>query len=86
VQDVVETWTRTYSLFSGDILGAVALCTAGIVWMVSTLIAVDKRTEVINVKLDHLVEAVDELTTRKARYDRPWTDAFPNIQAAREVN
>jgi len=26
------------------------------------------------------------LTTRKARYDRPWADAVPNIQAAREVN
>jgi hypothetical protein len=54
--------------------------------MVSTLIAVDKRTEVINVKLDHLVEAVDELSSRKASYDKPWADAVPNIQAARGTN
>ena len=66
--------------------GAVTLCTAGIVWMVSTLISVDKRTEVINVKLDHLVEAVDELSSRKASYDWPWADVVPNIQAARGSN
>ncbi len=54
--------------------------------MVSTLISVDKRTEVIDVKLDHLVEAVDELSSRKASYDWPWADVVPNIQAARGSN
>lgn len=82
MQDVVIDLDKNVQLIFWG--GAVTLCTAGIVWMVSTLIAVDKRTEVINVKLDHLVEAVDELSSRKARYDRPWADAIPNIQAARK--
>jgi len=63
--------------------GAVTLCTAGIVWMVSTLITVDKRTEVMNVKMDHLVQAVTTLTERQANLDKSWTNTFSNFQASR---
>ena len=59
------------------------LASAGLVWMVSTLISVDKRTEVMNVKMDHLVQAVTTLTERQANLDKSWTNTFSNFQAAR---
>ena len=55
----------------------------GLVWMISTLITVDKRTEVMDVKIDHLVQAVETLTERQASYDQSWTDALSNLQASR---
>ena len=60
-----------------------ALASAGIIWMVSTLITVDKRTEVMNVKMDHLVQAVTTLTERQANLDKSWTNTFSNFQASR---
>ena len=69
------------------------LITAGILWMVSTLVIVDKRTEVMDVKMDHLVQIVenlsnnvDELSTQKVNYDQPWTNVFPSIQASGRKN
>lgn len=59
------------------------LASAGLVWMVSTLISVDKRTEVMNVKMDHLVQAVTTLTERQANLDKSWTNTFSNFQASR---
>jgi len=44
---------------------------------------VDKRTEVMDVKIDHLVQAVESLTERQASYDQSWTDALSNLQASR---
>ena len=65
------------------------LASTGLVWVITTLIAVDKRTEVIGVKMevmdekiDHLVEAVSTLNTRKANYDQPWANSFPNIKTS----
>jgi hypothetical protein len=60
-----------------------ALASAGLIWMVSTLITVDKRTEVMNVKMDHLVQAVTTLTERQATLDKSWTNTFSNFQASR---
>ena len=60
-----------------------ALASAGIIWMESTLITVDKRTEVMNVKMDHLVQAVTTLTERQANLDKSWTNTFSNFQASR---
>ena len=61
--------------------------------MISTLISVDKRTEVIDVrmevmdeKIDHLVEAITELSTRNASYDRARTNVFPSHQASAGEN
>jgi len=59
------------------------LASAGLIWMVSTLITVDKRTEVMNVKMDHLVQAVTTLTERQATLDKSWTNTFSNFQASR---
>ena len=59
------------------------LASAGLVWMVSTLITVDKRTEVMNVKMDHLVQAVTTLTERQASLDKSWTNTFSNYQTSR---
>ncbi len=59
------------------------LGSAGLVWMISTLLTVDKRTEVMDVKIDHLVQAVESLTERQASYDQSWTDALSNLQASR---
>ncbi len=61
-----------------------ALASAGLIWMVSTLITVDKRTEVMNVKMDHLVQAVTTLTERQANLDQSWTNTFSNFQASRK--
>ena len=57
-----------------------ALASSGLVWMVATLIVVDKRTEVMNVKIDHVVQAIDERTRRKVVYDQPGTRNFSSIQ------
>tara|TARA_S200002703_G_C3651132_1_gene199899 strand:- start:25 stop:258 length:234 start_codon:yes stop_codon:yes gene_type:complete len=62
------------------------LGSAGLVWMISTLITVDKRTEVMDVKIDHLVQAVEDLAERQASYDKSWTNGLPNLQAARGDN
>jgi hypothetical protein len=37
----------------------VGLASTGLIWMISTLVTVDKRTEVMHVKIDHLVQAVE---------------------------
>ncbi len=58
------------------------LGSAGLVWMISTLLTVDKRTEVMDVKIDHLVQAVESLTERQASYDKSWTNVVPSIQAS----
>ena len=62
------------------------LASAGLIWMVSTLITVDKRTEVMDVKMDHVVQAINALTERQAHLDKSWTNVLPNLKAAREVN
>ena len=51
--------------------------------MVSTLITVDKRTEVMDVKMDHVVQAINALTERQATLDKSWTNTFSNFQASR---
>ena len=48
--------------------------------MVSTLVSVDKRTEVMDVKIDHLVVAIEGLTERQAFLDKSWTDVFSSIK------
>ena len=58
----------------------ITLCTGGIAWMISTLISVDKRTEVMHVKLDHLVQSVEQLTERQASYDRPWSNVVSGFK------
>ena len=65
------------------------LSSAGLVWMITTLISVDKRTEVMDVrmevmdeKIDHLVEVVTKLSTRQAQYDRSWSNVIPSHQAS----
>ncbi len=62
------------------------LGSAGLVWMISTLISVDKRTEVMDVKIDHLVQAVEDLAERQASYDKSWTNGLSNLQTARGDN
>jgi len=59
------------------------LASAGLIWMVSTLITVDKRTEVMDVKMDHVVQAINALTERQATLDKSWTNTFSNYQASR---
>ena len=60
----------------------VGLASTGLIWMISTLVSVDKRTEVMHVKIDHLVQAVEKLTERQATYDKPWSNVLPSIQAS----
>ena len=62
------------------------LGSAGLVWIISTLISVDKRTEVMDVKIDHLVQAVEDLAERQASYDKSWTNGLSNLQATRGDN
>ena len=65
------------------LLGAVVtLATGGVAWMVSTLISVDKRTEVMDVKIDHLVDAVEDIKERQFRFDKQGTNLIPSIQAS----
>ena len=67
------------------ILGTVlTLGAAGLMWMVSTLVSVDKRTEVINVKMDHLVETIDGLAEKQASIDKSWTDTLSSLSASRK--
>ena len=55
-------------------------------WTTETLIAVDKRTEVMDVKIDHLVQSVEELSERKFSLDKSWTNIIPSIQVTSEAN
>jgi ligand-binding SRPBCC domain-containing protein len=65
------------------LLGAVVtLGTGGVAWMVSTLISVDKRTEVMDVKIDHLVGAVEDIKERQFSFDKQGTNLIPSIQAS----
>ena len=72
-----RTMSKPYSLVI--FTAVVGLASTGLIWMISTLVTVDKRTEVMHVKIDHLVQAVEKLTERQANYDRPWTNAIPNF-------
>ena len=62
-----------------------SLASVGLIWMVSTLITVDKRTEVMDVKMDHVVQAINALTERQAHLDKSWTNTFSNYQTSRET-
>jgi hypothetical protein len=64
----------------------VGLASTGLIWMISTLVTVDKRTEVMNIKIDHLVQAVEKLTERQVTYDKPWSNVLPSIQASAGEN
>jgi len=69
------------------LLGAVVtLGTGGVAWMVSTLISVDKRTEVMDVKIDHLVDAVEDIKERQFSIDKQGTNLIPSIQASSKGN
>ena len=81
MQAVVERMDKNVQLLFWG--AGLTLGSAGLVWMISTLITVDKRTEVMDVKIDHLVQAVETLTERQASYDQSWTDAISNLQASR---
>ena len=63
-----------------------SLSSVGLVWMITTLITVDKRTEVMDVKIDHLVQSVEELSERKFSLDKSWTNVVPSIQVTSEAN
>ena len=63
-----------------------SLSSVGLIWMITTLISVDKRTEVMDVKIDHLVQSVEELTERKFSFDKSWTNIIPSIQVTSEAN
>tara|TARA_B100000073_G_scaffold332207_1_gene322443 strand:- start:491 stop:655 length:165 start_codon:yes stop_codon:yes gene_type:complete len=54
--------------------------------MITTLVSVDKRTEVMDVKIDHLVQSVEELSERKFSLDKSWTNIIPSIQVTSEAN
>jgi len=84
VQAVVERMDKNVQLLFWG--AGLTLGSAGLVWMISTLITVDKRTEVMDVKIDHLVQAVETLTERQASYDQSWTDALSNLQASKGDN
>ena len=84
MQDVVKVMDKNTQLL---VLGTVlTLCSAGLVWMVSTLVTVDKRTEVMDVKMDHLVQAIDRLTERQVALDKSWTDTVSNLQTSGRVD
>ena len=63
-----------------------SLSSVGLVWMITTLVSVDKRTEVMDVKIDHLVQSVEELSERKFSLDKSWTNIIPSIQVTSEAN
>ncbi len=63
-----------------------SLSSVGLVWMITTLITVDKRTEVMDVKIDHLVQSVEELSERKFSLDKSRTNIVPSIQVTSEAN
>jgi len=84
VQDVVRVMDKnTQLLVLGTIL---TLSSAGLIWIVSTLVTVDKRTEVMDVKMDHLVKAIDRLAERQAVLDKSWTDTVSNLKTSRRVD
>jgi hypothetical protein len=58
---------------------AVGLASTGLIWGISTLVTVDKRTEVMHIKIDHLVQAIEAISQRQASYDKPWTNVIPSI-------
>jgi inorganic pyrophosphatase len=83
VQDVVIDLDKNVQLM---LVGTfLTLASAGLIWMVSTLITVDKRTEVMDVKMDHVVQAINALTERQAHLDKSWTNTFSNYQTSRET-
>ena len=63
-----------------------SLSSVGLVWMITTLVSVDKRTEVMDVKIDHLVQSVEALSERKFSLDKSWTNIIPSIQVTSEAN
>ena len=63
-----------------------SLSSVGLIWMIATLVSVDKRTEVMDVKIDHLVQSVEELTERKFSFDKSLTNIIPSIQVTSEAN
>ena len=63
-----------------------SLSSVGLIWMITTLVSVDKRTEIMDVKIDHLVQSVEELTERKFSFDKSWTNIIPSIQVTSEAN
>ena len=63
-----------------------SLSSVGLIWVITTLVSVDKRTEVMDVKIDHLVQSVEELTERKFSFDKSWTNIIPSIQVTSEAN
>ncbi len=63
-----------------------SLSSVGLIWMITTLVSVDKRTEVMDVKIDHLVQSVEELSERKLSLDKSWTNIIPSIQVTSEAN
>lgn len=83
MQDVVIDLDKNVQLM---LVGTfLTLASAGLIWMVSTLITVDKRTEVMDVKMDHVVQAINALTERQAHLDKSWTNTFSNYQTSRET-
>jgi hypothetical protein len=63
-----------------------SLSSVGLVWMITTLVSVDKRTEVMDVKIDHLVQSVEALSERKFSLDKSRTNIVPSIQVTSEAN
>ena len=83
MQDVVIDLDKNVQLM---LVGTfLTLASAGLIWMVSTLITVDKRTEVMDVKMDHVVQAINALTERQAHLYKSWTNTFSNYQTSRET-
>jgi len=58
----------------------VGLASTGLIWMISTLVTVDKRTEIMDIKIDHLVQAVEKLTERQASFDKSWSNVVPGFK------
>ena len=80
---VIKVDRNVQLLFWG---AGLSLSSAGLIWMITTLVSVDKRTEVMDVKIDHLVQSVEELTERKFSFDKSWTNIIPSIQVTSEAN
>jgi hypothetical protein len=84
LQNVVrEVDKNVQLLFWG---AGLSLSSVGLIWMITTLVSVDKRTEVMDVKIDHLVQSVEELSERKLSLDKSWTNIIPSIQVTSEAN
>ena len=80
---VIKVDRNVQLLFWG---AGLSLSSVGLVWMITTLVSVDKRTEVMDVKIDHLVQSVEELSERKLSLDKSWTNIIPSIQVTSETN